>query len=135
MITYSNKPGYENGQASTSGSFAVPDSGAGTSGTQTQQQPQAPPSSKQGGASRGFGSFLTGGKAGAGTGTGAVVASSKKQHHGHHHGHGHGHGGHKHGSLLMSTALAADGSDVYFDNSGKCKPVHATGRHMHDGTC
>jgi hypothetical protein len=72
----------------------------------------------------GFGSFLLGG-------AGGVQASKKSNHHGHTHAHGHGH----RGSILKSTAAATAGSDIYFDNSGKCKPVHATGHHMHDGRC
>jgi hypothetical protein len=72
----------------------------------------------------GFGSFLLGG-------AGGVQASKKSNHHGHAQAHGHGH----RGSILKSTAAATAGSDIYFDNSGKCKPVHATGHHMHDGRC
>ena len=51
------------------------------------------------------------------------TASSKKEHHNQRH----------HTSVLKSTAAAADGSEQYFDNSVKSKPVHATGHHQSDG--
>lgn len=65
------------------------------------------------------------------------TAGSTSGHHAEHHGQPSKKGGatsanHKHGSLLMHTAAAADG-EIHFNNSLKSKPVHATGHHMTDG--
>jgi hypothetical protein len=118
--------------------------GAGTSSTNTSTSTavdapsSAPAPQETQNLSHGFGSsFMLGGV--FSSSRGAPPPSSKKKdghhHHGHHHGHGHhhAHGHHTH-SILKSTAAAADGTDIYFDSSGKKKPVHATGHHQSDGT-